>query len=417
LGFLVILAACGDDIAPPRDSGGLDAESARCTGHPSCDNGVFCDGAERCMPESGSADARGCVASGSPCAASQTCDEATARCVTMCDSEPDADGDGVAAILCGGMDCDDADPSRFLGNPEVCDAESHDEDCDPTTYGMRDNDGDRSFDAACCNLSPGGTMFCGDDCNDAEPGVNPRVPEVCDPVDNDCDTFVDERLEVPCWDDPDSDGYATLDATMTLRCGGCATGQTDRVPVEGREDCDQTDPSAFPGAIEICDRIDRDCSSGGGVAADEDNDNDGYAPLTATCIPGSVRFGDCNDDEADAHPGQRLFFDVPMCPRGSAPCRLATSVRCLRTTIACPAPIMMTTIGDWDYDCDGTEEPEPAVIGGCGLFGSCVMSPCGPPPGPMYHSACGSLVPYQSCRCAGPMGCVNEDGARPLECR
>jgi hypothetical protein len=63
----------------------------------------------------------------------------------------DADGDGVEGWVCGGNDCDDADPRRFPGNPEVCDAAGFDEDCDPNTFGDRDLDGDRFVDARCWN--------------------------------------------------------------------------------------------------------------------------------------------------------------------------------------------------------------------------------------------------------------------------
>jgi hypothetical protein len=40
----------------------------------------------------------------------------------------DIDGDGGVAVGCGGDDCDDEDPDRFAGNPEICNG--LDEDCD-----------------------------------------------------------------------------------------------------------------------------------------------------------------------------------------------------------------------------------------------------------------------------------------------
>jgi hypothetical protein len=48
----------------------------------------------------------------------------------------DCDGDGRAGIAHGGDDCDDLDPRRFPGNPEVWDENNHDEDCDASTTGF-----------------------------------------------------------------------------------------------------------------------------------------------------------------------------------------------------------------------------------------------------------------------------------------
>lgn len=65
-----------------------------------------------------------------------------------CETNPDADGDGEYAIVCGGADCDDLDPDRYPGNTEVCNA-GRDEDCDPRTGGNSDADGDGYPDSDC----------------------------------------------------------------------------------------------------------------------------------------------------------------------------------------------------------------------------------------------------------------------------
>ena len=65
-----------------------------------------------------------------------------------CETNPDADGDGAYASICGGDDCDDLDPDRYPGNTEVCNA-GRDEDCDPKTGGNRDSDGDGYPDSDC----------------------------------------------------------------------------------------------------------------------------------------------------------------------------------------------------------------------------------------------------------------------------
>jgi hypothetical protein len=60
-------------------------------------------------------------------------------------------------------------------------------------------------------------------------------------------------------------------------------------PCEG--DCDDADPGANPGEVEVCDQVDND--SDGTVPADEyDDDSDGYA----TCE------GDCDDTDSTAYP-------------------------------------------------------------------------------------------------------------------
>jgi hypothetical protein len=109
----------------------------------------------------------------------------------MCPGGGDADGDGHMAIACGGDDCDDNDPNRFPGNPEVCDP-SHDEDCDPRTFGARDRDGDGFPDAMCCN-GTGAARVCGTDCDDTNVSVNPGNMELCNGFDDNCNGLVDEE--------------------------------------------------------------------------------------------------------------------------------------------------------------------------------------------------------------------------------
>lgn len=97
----------------------------------------------------------------------------------------DNDGDGHTAIHCGGDDCDDNDANRYPGNVEVCDAGTHDEDCDPTTFGRRDMDQDGLVDVKCCNIH-GSNVYCGNDCDDANAAIttgqvkcNGATPYVC----------------------------------------------------------------------------------------------------------------------------------------------------------------------------------------------------------------------------------------------
>ena len=182
------LVACGAPAPAPPD-GSLDGAS-RCGRDVDCSDAIYCNGLEVCAPSLPEADARGCVAGPPPCPTARFCVEAMRACTDDC---VDADGDGHADVLCGGDDCDDGDAARFPGNAEICDGE--DQDCDPSTLGDRDEDGDGAVDAACCNAGR-----CGLDCDDARAGVSPSVPEVCNGIDDDCDGSVDEGFECAASD-------------------------------------------------------------------------------------------------------------------------------------------------------------------------------------------------------------------------
>jgi hypothetical protein len=118
------------------------------------------------------------------------------------DRNVDSDGDGHI----GSDDCDDTDPTRHPGRPEVGDSEGHDEDCDPTTFGYKDEDGDGHHDASYINRSASGSITsAGSDCNDDEAGIHPGQVEVCNFVDDDCDGDVDERMKLRMFRDEDRD--------------------------------------------------------------------------------------------------------------------------------------------------------------------------------------------------------------------
>lgn len=93
----------------------------------SCDDGVFCNGDERCNPLRGCEDGprRSCD-DGDVCTV-DSCNE-TDR---VCDRRPrDLDLDGDTDFFCtGGGDCDDRNPMRSSLAPEICD-DTIDNDCD-----------------------------------------------------------------------------------------------------------------------------------------------------------------------------------------------------------------------------------------------------------------------------------------------
>ncbi len=301
---VLIAAACGDDMPMMGGDGG-----SQCTAHAECDDGLFCNGREQCLPDVEGADPSGCVASAPPCEEGMLCDEAAETCMVECGvAGGDADGDGAVVLGCGGADCDDTDPNRFPANAEVCDPDGHDEDCDPRTTGDVDRDGDGAFDAACCNLDPeGGTSFCGTDCNDMRRDARPGLPEVCDGFDNDCDGLVDEGVLVEGFRDEDADLHGDPGAP-TASCPGLP-----RFSTVG-DDCDDTNGARHGGQVEVCDEIDNDCDgitdeSPASTTWYRDADADGFGSAESgtmvSCIPPAghvLRLGDCNDEDARINP-------------------------------------------------------------------------------------------------------------------
>lgn len=156
--------------------------------------------------------------------------------------------DERANVLRGGPgdDCDDTDPDAYPGNDEVCDPDGHDEDCNVTTVGSKDSDGDGHVDAMCSNIAGAGRNT-GDDCDDTRTGVHPGSPEVCNLVDDDCDgqsdNVDDPNLALMVWTDSDRDGFGNPREPNQLVCAigdlrGFSTNDYD---------CDDSNARRHPG--------------------------------------------------------------------------------------------------------------------------------------------------------------------------
>ncbi|MBK7426240.1 MAG: T9SS type A sorting domain-containing protein [Saprospiraceae bacterium] len=154
----------------------------------------------------------------------------------------------------------------------------------------------------------------GGDCNDGNAAINPGATEVCDGIDNDCDSQIDEGLTfLTYYPDLDGDGYGT-GAGQSL----CEDPGTGYASLGG--DCNDGNAAINPGATEVCDGIDNDCDS----QIDEgltfltyypDLDGDGYGTGAGQSLcedPGTgyaTLGGDCKDGNAAINPGATEVCD------------------------------------------------------------------------------------------------------------
>ncbi|HMZ90166.1 MAG TPA: MopE-related protein, partial [Chitinophagales bacterium] len=147
------------------------------------------------------------------------------------------------------------------------------------------------------------------DCNDTDATINPDAIELCNSIDDNCNTFIDEGLAIyTFYLDADGDTYGDP-ATALDTCFEAITGY-----VLNNFDCNDSNSSIYPGAEEICNYLDDDCD---GVADDnlaytwqyQDADGDNYGNVvidTLACldIPGYVTDStDCNDLNSNIYPG------------------------------------------------------------------------------------------------------------------
>lgn len=255
-------------------------------------------------------------------------DDAVDQANWYADADTDSFGDAATVTLACNQpagfvpddtDCDDTNAAISPAQVELCN--DLDDDCDGTIdedsardaaswYGDTDNDGYGDFgsDTVSC-AAPSGYVDNHTDCDDTNRAVNPSAIEVCNTIDDDCDSVIDESdaADATTWyADADSDTHGDPDATL-IEC------VQPSGYVLSADDCNDADPAISPDATEICNSLDDDCNSlvddGAGPTWYADADSDTYgdpSSSTVACTPSGsdvADYTDCDDTNPDVHPG------------------------------------------------------------------------------------------------------------------
>ncbi|WPB80239.1 MopE-related protein [Archangium violaceum] len=187
-------------------------------------------------------------------------------------------GEGVTYCTGGRIHCVPVHaPSSEIcdGKDNDCDGES-DEGLPLNTY-YRDADGDGFGDASSPTTAcgaPTGYVSNSSDCNDSNASIHPGATEICNGVDDNCSGVADEGVSATTYyRDADGDGFGNASSPTTA----CSAPEGY---VSNSSDCNDSNASIHPGATELCNEVDDNCSG----AADEgvgtrfywDGDRDGY---------------------------------------------------------------------------------------------------------------------------------------------
>lgn len=249
---------------------------------------------------------------------------------------------GCTEEVCNGLD-DDSDGTI---DEDAADAIVYFTDADGDSFGSM------PLDPTCDQ--PPRTAAVGGDCDDDNREQFPGAPTFCNELDDDCDGDFDE--DMPTWYfDVDMDGYGGEVAVVA-----CA-GPPGTVGTPG--DCDDGSETTFPGATEICDGVDNDCTAG--------------------------------VDDGDPGGGESCGSDVGACSQGA--------LRCAGGALVCVGgtPSSDEVCDGVDNNCDGSvDDGNPGGGGTCDPDGVCTFG----------AQAClgGALScqPGPECDCVPDLPCV-----------